>query len=790
MNKQVIEKLEFNKILDKLASFAASREAKKLCFETLPKKDPVEIQKLLLQTEDAVDRIFKDGQVVFGGVKDIRNSVISSEREYTLASAELLDIATTLETVQTVRSYGVKERFEEAPDSLFDLFDCLAPLAGIDREIRRCIISEDEIADDASSELKSIRRGIRSAQDRIRSELNSMVQGSLSSYLMEPVVTQRSGRFVLPVRSEFKNQVPGMVHDSSATGSTLFIEPSSAVKLNNDIRELKLKEKQEIQIILKKLSAMVSENSEQILADLDIVVILDHIFAKAKLALDMKAFKPKFSEDLSIDLKGARHPMIDPQKVVPVDIHLGKEFDQLIITGPNTGGKTVSLKTVGLLELLGLSGLFIPASEGSVLAYFNEIYADIGDEQSIEQSLSTFSAHMTNIVDILKKCTPESLCLFDELGAGTDPEEGAALAISVLNFLHVRNIRSAATTHYSELKIYALNTPGIENACCEFDVETLSPTYHLLIGVPGKSNAFAISKKLGLPGYIIEEAERRMDETDREFESVVGRLDDARQELENIRLQADSERREAERLRIELDKAQDKLTKEHDRLIEKAKKEAADILSDAKMQADAVLRDINKYGKNIDHEGIKKLEADRAMLRRGINRQEMTDTSKAPETTAGIKASEIKMGMGVLIVSSGFKGTVATMPDNKGNLTVLCGIIKYKTNIDDLIPAMIEAPKKNKVKGSSPGLSHAASISTELNIIGCTVDEGLARLSDYLDDAYMSHLFEVRIVHGKGTGKLREAVQRALKNTKYVKSFRTGEYGEGDAGVTIVTLKT
>lgn len=787
MNKQVIEKLEFNKILDRLASFAASREAKKCCFETLPQNDPAETALLLSQTEDAVDRIFKDGQASFGGIRDIRSAVMSTEREYTLSAGDLMDIANTLETVQTIRSYGIRERFEESPDSLCDLFDCLAPLPGISREIRRCIISEEEIADDASPELKSIRRGIRSAQDRIRSELNSMVQGSCASYLMEPVVTQRSGRFVIPVKSEYKNQVPGMVHDSSSTGSTLFIEPASTVRLNNDIRELQLKEKQEIQVILQKLSALIGDSHEQIIADLDIVTGLDCIFARAKLALEMKAFKPEFSEDMSLDLKSARHPLIDPQKVVPIDIHLGKEFEQLIITGPNTGGKTVTLKTVGLLELMGLSGLFIPASEGSVLAYFREIYADIGDEQSIEQSLSTFSAHMANIVDILKKCTADSLCLFDELGAGTDPEEGAALAMSVLNFLHVRHIRSMATTHYSELKIYALNTPGIENACCEFNVETLSPTYHLLIGVPGKSNAFAISRKLGLPGYVIEEAERRMDESDREFESVVGKLDDERQELERVRSEAEHEKKEAARLREELDKAQEKLTKEHDRLIEKAKKEASVILSDAKLQADAVLRDINKYGAHIDHEGVKKLEADRAMLRRGMSRQESAGEAKS---VSGIKEKDIRIGMGVEIASSGFKGTVASMPDGKGNLTVLCGIIKYKTNISDLIPAEVETPEKPKGRsGGSAHLSHAATISTELNIIGCTVDEGLARLSEYLDDAYMSHLFEVRIVHGKGTGKLREAVQRSLKNTKYVKSFRTGEYGEGDAGVTIAVLK-
>ncbi|HAL32665.1 MAG TPA: endonuclease MutS2 [Lachnospiraceae bacterium] len=788
MNRQVTDRLEFHKILDRLAACAASREAKEKCLDTHPLRSTAEAEKRLQETADAVGRVFADGQPSFGSLRDIRRSVISTGREYTLSPAELMDIASSLEATDAIRSYGMKERFEETPDSLSDMFECLDPLTSLSREIRRCILSEDEIADDASPSLKSVRRGIRTAQDRIRSELNSMVQGSHQSYLMEPVVTQRAGRFVLPVRAEYKNQVPGMVHDSSSTGSTLFIEPAAAVKLNNEIRELQLKEKQEIQIILQQLSAGVGENAEQLLADIDVMVSLDHIFARAKLALDMKAFRPALSEDPVIDLHEARHPLIDPKKVVPIDISLGDGFDQLIITGPNTGGKTVTLKTVGLLELMGLSGLFIPASEGSSLGFFSEIYADIGDEQSIEQSLSTFSAHMANIVEILKKCTKQSLCLFDELGAGTDPEEGAALAMSILNFLHVRGIRSMATTHYSELKIYAMSTPGIENASCEFDVDTLSPTYHLLIGIPGKSNAFAISRKLGLPEYVIEEAGRRMDESDREFDTVVGRLDDARQELVKLRAEADEERKKTSSLREELDRAHDKLNREHDRIIEKAKKEASDILADAKLQADAVLRDINKYGKAIDHEGVKKLEADRAMLRRGMERQEAASEKRRH---SGMDIKDITIGMEVEIVSSGFKGSVTSLPDDKGNLSVLCGIINYKTNVSDLIPAEDKEKKSRKDPGAGKrmSLSHARTISTELNIIGCTVDEGLAKMADYLDDAYMSNLAEVRIVHGKGTGKLREAVQRELKKTKYVKSFRTGEYGEGDAGVTIAVFK-
>ncbi len=788
MNEKVIEKLEYNKILELLSERAASEEAKMLCMETLPMRSKADLERRLMRVSDALDRIFKDGAISFGGIRNVRGSVLSTQREATLTPRELMDIASTLETIDTIKAYGMKERFEENPDSLCDDFDCLIPLTDTVKEIRRCILSEDEIADDASGKLKSIRRGIRNAQDRIRSELSSMVQGAYASYLMEPVVTQRGGRFVIPVRSEYKNQIPGMVHDTSSTGSTIFIEPASSVRLNNEIRELQIAEKQEIQIILGQLSAEVAEESEQILADMDIVTGLDHIFACARLALDMKAFRPVFTEDLSFDLKEARHPLIDEKKAVPIDIYLGKEFDQLIITGPNTGGKTVTLKTAGLLTIMGLSGLFIPASEGSKLGMFREIYADIGDEQSIEQSLSTFSSHMANIVDILKKCDKESLCLFDELGAGTDPEEGAALAISILNFLHVRGIRAMATTHYSELKMYALDTPGIENASCEFDVETLSPTYHLLIGVPGKSNAFAISKKLGLPGYVIEEAERRMDESDREFESVVGRLDEARQELEKLQAEADNERNEAAALRQELNETREKLSREHDRIIEKAKKEASDILQDAKLQADAVLRDINKFGTGAGREDVKKLENDRAMLRRGIERQD--SPKKEREAGAGIEAKDVKPGMEVEIVSSGFRGTVSTLPDGKGNLSVLCGIINYKTNIKDLIPVKTQKKGKNKPDGSGMrGLSHAMTISSELNIIGLTVDEGLARLGEYLDDAYMSHLSEVRIVHGKGTGKLRDAVQRELKKIKYVRSYRSGEYGEGDAGVTIVKLK-
>ncbi len=783
MNEKVLKRLEFDKILSALEECAFGAEAKELCRNTLPVKDLSLLERMQQENEDALNRIFRKGNPSFGGIKDIRRSVMSTKQDFVLSTKELLDTASCLDGCLALKSYG----YEEAEDTLSDLFACISPIPGLSAMIRRCIISEDEIADDASSNLKDIRRKIRSSNDRIRSDLNAMINGSLKTYLMDPVITQRNGRFCLPVRAECKNQIPGMVHDTSSTGSTLFIEPASCVKLNNDIRELMISEKQEIQQILADLSHKVSDHSEEIIADLDILKSLDYIFARAKLAADMNAMRPKYSSDLSMDLKKARHPLIDKKKVVPIDIRLGREFDQLVITGPNTGGKTVTLKTAGLLHLMGLSGLFIPAADRSVLGLFGEIYADIGDEQSIEQSLSTFSSHMTNIVGILRSYTKDSLCLFDELGAGTDPEEGAALAQAILNFLHVRGVRTIATTHYSELKIYALNTDGIENASQEFDIETLAPTYHLLIGVPGKSNAFAISKKLGLPGYVIEEAERRMDENDRGFEDVVGKLEKARLELEDVKKEAERERLAASKTADELETKYSRFEKEHDRILKEAKEEARAILQNAKNEADEALRNIQKYGNAIDKEGIRKMEADRSRLRESINsNSEKAQAKKA----AGIDPSKIKIGMEVEIVSSGFKGTVDTKPDSKGNLTVLCGIIKYRTNCSDLNETVLKDPfDKKQKKGSASAHGHAMTISPELNIIGQTTSDGIALLNKYLDDAYVSHLPEVRIVHGKGTGALRNAVRDALKNIRYVDSFRSGQYGEGDAGVTIVKFK-
>ena len=716
MNEKVLKQLEFDKILNKLSDLASTQEAKGECAGLKPVIDLSLLNRMQQENEDALNRIFKKGTPVFGGIKNIRQAVLSTRQEFILSTRELMDTASTLESCRQLKAYGGDDN-DSLNDCLSDLFYCLDPLPQLVAAIRRCILTEDEIADDASSELKDIRRKIKLSNDRIRSELNSMINGSYKSFLMEPVITLRNGRFCLPVKAECKNQVPGMVHDTSSTGSTLFIEPASSVKLNNDIKELMLAEKQEIQRILSELSIRVAENSEQITANLDILKKLDFIFARARLAADMDAMRPVYSDDLSFDLKKARHPLINKKTVVPIDVYLGKAFDQLVITGPNTGGKTVTLKTVGLIHIMGLSGLFIPTADNSVIGLYSEIFADIGDEQSIEQSLSTFSSHMTNIVKILRSYTKDSLCLFDELGAGTDPEEGAALAQAVLNFLHVRKINTMATTHYSELKIYALNTEGIENASQEFDVESLKPTYHLLIGVPGKSNAFAISRKLGLPGYVIEEAERRMDDKDAGFEAVVEKLEAARQELENVRKEADLERESAKKTKDELEHRYSRLEKESDRIIKDAKQEAKEILQKAKKEADETLRDIQKYGGS-DKEGIKKLEADRRRLRESINSgneaNEKKDTVKA-----GIDPSRITIGMEVEIVSSGFKGTVATRPDPKGNLVVLCGIIKYRTNCSELIETVIKDPYEKKPHNASKGsaLGHAMTISTELNII-------------------------------------------------------------------------
>ena len=791
MNQKVLKTLEFNKIIDLLTDKADSTPGKKLCKELIPSTDLNEIQKNQVETKDALSRLFKSGSTSFGNNSDLGFSIKSLQIGSTLSITELLKIASMLDNVSRIKTYGKKERDDIPDDSLTEYFEQLTPLTQIANEINRCILAEDEIADDASPKLKSIRRSMIQTGEKIHSQLNSMLTGAYRNYLQDAVITMRDNRYCIPIKAEYKGQVNGMIHDQSATGSTYFIEPAAVVELNNKIRELELQEKEEIQIILATLSAMAGEHTEELEANQSIMTRLDFIFAKAELAMDMNATEPLFNNDHYINIRKGRHPLLDKKKVVPIDIHLGKEFDLLIITGPNTGGKTVSLKTVGLLTLMGQAGLHIPALDRSELSIFTEVYADIGDEQSIEQSLSTFSSHMKSIVHILNHADEDSLCLFDELGAGTDPTEGAALAISILNFLHDRGIRTMATTHYSELKIYALSTSFVENACCEFSVETLQPTYRLLIGIPGKSNAFAISSKLGLSDEIINAAKDQIGKEEKSFEDVIA-------DLEQSRITIEKEQREIaeykERIRIlqeQLEHKNEKIDQSKDRILREANEKAKEILQEAKEIADETIRDFNKVSAVSD---IRELEKKRQRVRDKIQEknERLAINKKQKPSQKTLDPKTLKKGDTVKIISMGLKGTVSTLPDAKGALFVQCGIMRTQTNVKDLVlidEVSITTPSMQRTNTGKIKMSKSISVSTEINLLGKTVDEALAELDKYLDDAYIAHLPSVRVVHGKGTGALRSAVHNHLKRLKYVKEYRLGEYGEGDAGVTIVTFK-
>ena len=794
MNNKAITALEYDKIISLLVSKASSEPGQKLCRELSPMTDLEKIRLMQVQTADALTRLFRKGNISFAGIKDIRGSMKRLEIGSSLSIPELLTLSRLLENVSRVKSFGRQERAEaNAPsDSLEAMFSTLEPLSPVSSEIRRCILSEDEVSDDASPGLSRVRRGIKTANDRIHSQLNTILNGSARTYLQDSVVTMRNGRYCIPIKAEYKNQVPGMIHDQSSTGATLFIEPMAIVKLNNDIRELELQEKKEIEAVLAVLSEQVSEHIEEILLDLQLMTDLDFIFARARLAMDMNASEPVFNTEGRIRLRKARHPLIDPKKVVPIDIRLGDDFDLLVVTGPNTGGKTVSLKTVGLLTMMGLSGLHIPAADQSELSVFDEIYADIGDEQSIEQSLSTFSAHMTNIVSFLEKADDRSLVLFDELGAGTDPVEGAALAIAILSYLHAQQIRTAATTHYSELKIFALSTPGVSNASCEFNVETLRPTYRLLIGVPGKSNAFAISSRLGLPDHIIEKAREQIGKQDESFEDVLTSLEENRISIEN-------ERQEMERLRSELEEARRKAAemrerteKQKEKILREANEQAHAILRDTKEYADKTMKLFNKFQK--DHVDTAAMEKERQAIRDRMSKAEngMASAAALRKPAKKLEAKDLKPGDMVRVASMDLKGTVSGRPDAKGYVFVQMGIIRSKVHISDL--ELIDEPvitSKTAVQTGSGKIrmSKSAGVSTEINLLGRTVDEAVAELDKYLDDARLAHLKKVRVVHGKGTGALRQGVHNYLRKNKHVASFRLGEFGEGDAGVTIVEIK-
>ena len=792
MNQKAYKALEYYKIIDQLVEKASSPMGKDLCRNLVPSTDIEEIRHLQTQTKDALTRLFQKGNISFGGAKDIRGSLKRLEIGSTLGIPELLSICTLLENTNRVKAYSRSDRSNTLPDSLDSMFESLEPLTPLTTEIRRCILSEDEISDDASSTLRQIRRGMKNANDKIHNQLSSLVSGSARNYLQDSVITMRNGRYCIPVKAEYKSQVPGMIHDQSSTGSTLFIEPMTIVKLNNDIRELELQEQKEIEVILSTLSEQTALEKDAIRADLDILVQLDFIFARASLAMDMNATEPIFNSEGRIKLRKARHPLIDKKKAVPIDIRLGQDFDLLVVTGPNTGGKTVSLKTVGLLTMMGQAGLHIPASDRSELAVFQEVYADIGDEQSIEQSLSTFSSHMTNVVSFLQKADPDSLVLFDELGAGTDPTEGAALAISILSHLHEQGIRTMATTHYSELKIYALSTPGVEDACCEFDVETLRPTYRLLIGVPGKSNAFAISSKLGLPNYIIEKAKEQISEQDESFEDVLTSLEQSRVTIENERREIEQYKEEIAALKSRLESKQEKLDERKDRIIREANEQAHAILLEAKEYADQTMKMFHKFHK--DHVDTAAVEKERQELRKRMSKAQsgMTETAVVKKPKKELTAKDLSLGDSVKVLSMNLKGTVSSHPDSKGYLFVQMGIIRSKVHISDLElvdEPVISTPTMQRTGAGKIRMAKSASISTEINLLGKTVDEAIAELDKYLDDAYIAHVKSVRIVHGKGTGALRKGVHNYLKRQKHVASFRLGEFGEGDAGVTIVEFK-
>ena len=791
MNNKALKTLEYTKIIEMLAAHASSPLGKIRCEDLLPSCSPGEIEYKQEQTQDALSRLFQKGNINFGSAKDIRGSLKRLEIGSTLGITELLQICALLDNTSRVKSYGRREKENEQRDSLDDLFDALEPLPLLNTEIRRCILSEDEIADDASATLKQIRRSMKVTGERIHTQLAGMVNGSARTYLQDAVITMRNGRYCIPVKAEYKSQVPGMIHDQSSTGSTLFIEPMAIVKLNNEIRDLEMKEAAEIEVILASLSNMAAQERENLRYNLENLVELDFIFARAALAMDMNATRPIFNTKSYINIRKGRHPLIDKKKVVPIDIHLGKEFHLLIVTGPNTGGKTVSLKTVGLLTLMGQAGLHIPALDRSELSVFEEVYADIGDEQSIEQSLSTFSSHMTNVVSFIEKADPKSLVLFDELGAGTDPTEGAALAISILNYLQKQGIRAMATTHYSELKVYALSTPGVENASCEFDVETLRPTYRLLIGVPGKSNAFAISSKLGLPSYIIDDAKQQISQEDESFEDVISTLEENRITIEKERMEIARYKSEVEDLKKQLETKQEKLNQQRDRILREANEQAHAILRDAKEYADQTIKDFNKFGKaNIS---IKEMENKRQNLRKKMNKVESNMSKKEKKVTGNLKPSDLHLGDGVKVLSLNLKGTVSTLPDAKGYLLVQMGIMRSKIHISDLVllqeETVISAPNMQRTSAGKIKMSKSSSVGIEINLLGRTVDEAIAELDKYLDDAYLAHIPSVRVVHGKGTGALRKGIHNYLRRVKYVSSFHLAEFGEGDAGVTIVNFK-
>lgn len=791
MNEKALRVLEYHKIIEKLTEYAGSEMGKSLCKNLMPTSNIGEICQAQTETSDALARIYAKGSISFSGLKDVRGSLLRLKVGSTLSIVELLQISGLLDVALRVKSYSRKENAQDGEDSLDASFAAIEPLSPLNNEIKRCIISEEEIADDASPALKSVRRSMRLTNDRIRTQLSSMVNSqSVGSKLQDNIITMRNGRYCLPVKAEYRSQVQGMIHDQSSSGSTLFIEPIAVVKLNNDLRELEIKEKEEIEKILADLSSQAAQYHEILSTDVAVLTQLDFIFAKANLSRSYNGTQPRFNENGWINIKKGRHPLLDKKKVVPIDIHMGKDFKLLIVTGPNTGGKTVSLKTVGLFTLMGQAGLHIPAFDNSELSVFENVFADIGDEQSIEQSLSTFSSHMTNIVRILEESNYKSLVLLDELCAGTDPTEGAALAISILKNFLIRSVTTMATTHYSELKVFALSQKGACNACCEFDVSTLSPTYKLLIGVPGKSNAFAISQKLGLPQFIIDDAHKNLDAADQDFEDLLSNLESSRKTIEREREEIETYKAEVADLKARLETKQENLEARKEKILREANEQARSILQDAKDFADQTIRDMNKMAAGAMDS--KAMEKKRTAVREKLNKVSKNLTLSSNGKKTNLKAGDLKLGDSVKVLSMGIKGTVSALPDSKGMVLVQMGILKSRIALSDLElldEEVIKAPGLQKTGAGKIKMSKSASISTSLNIIGKTVDEAMPEVEKYLDDAYLAHLSQVTIIHGRGTGALKNAVHQKLKRMKHIKSYRLGTFGEGETGVTIVEFQ-
>ena len=791
MNEKALRILEYNKIIEKLVDCATSPMGKALCEKLEPSADLGDICQNQMETSDALSRVYAKGSLSFSGLRDIRGSLLRLKVGSSLSATELMHVASLLEAALRAKSYGRRENDDMNADSLDGFFNAIEPLSPVCREIRRCILSEEEIADDASPGLKHVRRSIKLTNERIHSQLNAMVNSSaVSNKLQDNLITMRNGRYCLPVKAEYRSQIQGMIHDQSSSGSTLFIEPMAVVKLNNDLRELAAKEKEEIEKILADLSNQCAEFQEELSTNITVMSHLDFVFAKANLSRNYNGTEPVFNENGYINIRKGRHPLLDRKKVVPIDISIGRDYRLLLVTGPNTGGKTVSLKTVGLLTLMGQSGLHIPAFDHSELAVYEDVFADIGDEQSIEQSLSTFSSHMTNIVSIIEKSSYRCLVLLDELCAGTDPTEGAALAMAILKNFLKRDVTTMATTHYSELKVFALSTEGACNACCEFDVNTLSPTYRLLIGIPGKSNAFAISSKLGLPNYMIDEAKKFIDANDQSFEDLIADLETSRSTIEKERLEIEQYKSEVSQLKEKLETKQDNLARQKERVLREANEQARKILQDAKDYADQTIRDMNKLaaGKMAN---MKELEHKRSAVRDKLSKTDERLTLKKDKAKKN-RPEDFHPGESVRVLSLNLKGNICGKPDSKGRIAVQMGILKSMVHVSDLElldEEVIKAPTLKKTGAGKIKMSKSATISTSLNIIGKTVDEAMPELDKYLDDAYLAHLNQVTIIHGRGTGKLRTAVHNKLKKSRYVKSYRLGTFGEGETGVTVVDFK-